>query len=405
MRSNLRNLLELAAGEPPVLLTVDAIRRRATRRRVAQVGAAALAAVLTAGLATTVASGGLPGSPAASKSGKTFAPPRYYMQKYFNGRTAALVVRATATGRITATIAAPRPGMNCADGNVGIVPAGKQTFFMNCVIWHENPGPRGKTTFLESFIYRFQVTAAGRVSGLSLVKGGVLKGVWAYNMAAAPDGSQVAAEVIRPGPSGLIYTDSVPEGIFVIDTRTGARVLWRTGPYRPGTVQYADGRQLSFTRDGSELVVLEGRCKRGRYLANCLTQETQLRAYSPAGLGGSLEAGRVLLPNRQLLNRNLLGAVISPDGFAVTALLNDCSRRGPCGTLSVARISVITGGVLRVLGQVHTAYAPTTFASDPSGRYFIVVVSDGHGARNGWIDHGRLVPLAPSGSDVQQEAW
>lgn len=396
--SNLRDLLELAAGEPPMLLTVAAVRHRAVRRRMAQMGAAALAFVLTAGLATTVASGVLRGSPAAGNSGKTSGPPPYYVQRSNQAGAGPIVVRATATGHITATIPAPRPGMTCVDGNAGVAPAARQTFFMSCDIWHEKPGP-GKITFLESFIYRFHLTSTGRVSGMSLVKGSVLKGTWVYNIAASPDGSQVAAEAIRPGPRGLIYTDSVPEGIFVINTRTGARVLWHTGPYRPGTVQYVEGSQLSFTRDGSELVVLEQRCKRGRYVANCNTQETQLRGFGPADQGGSLEAGQVLLPNRLLSHHELLGAAISPDGSAVTAILRDCPRGGrACPTLSVVRISVTSGRVLRTLYQSHTVFAQT-LVSDPSGSHFILL-SDNSPQLNGWIDRGRIVPLAPSDRNV-----
>jgi hypothetical protein len=284
-------------------------------------------------------------------------------------------------------------------------------FYLVCVIWHENRGPRGKITFLESFIYRFQVTAAGRVGDFSLVKGGVLRGLWAYNLAAAPDGSQVAAEVIRPGPSHLIYTNSVPEGIFVINPRTGARVLWHTGPYRPHTVQFADGRDISFTRDGSELVVLENRCQRGRYQSGINCAGLQVRAYGPAALGGSLESGRVLLLKGALrpAGTSLSDALISPDGTAMTAVLNTCPRHGTCG-LSVARISVSTGQVQRVLyhasGTAFQGFFSQFFVSDPTGRYLILAGGRGKSQVNGWIDHGRLVPLRPViGIDLQYEAW
>ena len=72
---------------------------------------------------------------------------------------------------------------------------------------------------------------------------------------------------------------------------------------------------------------------------------------------------------------------------------------GTCD-LSVVRVSVATGRVLSVLYMVNTG---TPFGklwlrfltADPSGRY-LIIDADAHGAPvNGWIDHGKLVPLVP----------
>ncbi len=332
-----------------------------------------------------------------------------------------LAVRATANGRVTAVIHDPRPGTHCS-GNVAA--SGHEAFFMTCVQGRSTGTSlirRGGRTIRKphrfvvtaTLVYRFQVTNSGQVTGLSLIKGGVLNGVWSGNIAAAPDGSEVAVEALRPLPSGQLFTNTVPEGIFVISTRTGSRALWRTGPYVPGAVQFANGSDLSFTRDGHELVVLEARCHRSRYLSNCNgNADVQVRAFSPAARGGSLEGGRVLVRPSQLRppGTRLSDAFISPDGSAVTAVLATCPRHGPC-MLRVARISVATGRVLQVLYEVRTetsggGFFERFFSSDPSGRYLILDAGAGSARVNGWIDHGRLVPLFPAnGNDASYEAW
>jgi len=417
---NLRDLLDAAAGEPPRRVTAEAVRRRAVRRRAARAGAVSLAVVLAAGLGAALSAGAIhAGRPPTGSTRQHAGPPRYYVTQIWDAKAGkfVLAVRATATGRVTAVIGNPLPDANCGGGNVGFAAADNQTFFMTCVTEHSTqatrgPGP-GTIDSIETLIYRFQVTSSGRITGSSLVRGGVLKGVWAGHIAAAPDGSQVAVEVLRPEPSGKLYTNAVPEGIFVINTRTGSRALWHTGPYVPGAIQYADDPDLSFTSGGRELVVLEARCHRGRYLAFCNgNADMQVRAYGPLSAGGSLEGGHVLLQQSALRPRgtSLSDAFISPDGSAVTAVLTTCPPHGTC-TLSVARISVATGRVLRVLYQVRTGTRfegvfERFFSSDPSGRYLILDAGAGSARVNGWIDHRRLVPLAPAdGNAAGYEAW
>ena len=417
---HLRELLDAAVGEPPRRVTVEAVRRRAARRRAARAGGVSLAVVLAAGLGAILSAGAIrSGTPPAGSTNQHAGPPRYYVAQDWDqkARKFVLAVRATSTGRVTAVIRSPLPGAQCGAGNAGVAAADSQTFFMTCSADQSKQaglaaGP-GKIDSIETLIYRFQVTSSGRITGYWLVRGGVLKGVWADNIAAAPDSSEVAAEVLRPGPSGQLYTNTIPEGIFVINTRTGGRALWHTGPYVPGAIQYAGGTNLSFTRDGSELVVLEARCHRGRYQDFCNGKsDNQVRAYRLSGAGGSLEGGQVLLQQSALKppGTSLFQAFVSPDGSAVTAVLNICPRHGAC-TLSVARISVATGRVLRVLYQVRTGSAyqgvfDRFFSSDPSGRYLILDAGAGSRRVNGWIDHRRLVPLVPAnGNAANYEAW
>jgi len=323
-------------------------------------------------------------------------------------------VRNRASGRVTAVIRAPLPGESCGQGNVGVAAADDQTFFMTCAVTKWGPGkfgPLSTPLSVKTYIYRFQVTSSGLVSGYSLVRGGVLKGMFADNIAATPDGSELAVEVT--GKADTIYTNTLPGGILVINTRTGSRALWKAGPNVPGTLQYAGATDLSFTRDGRELVALEARCHRRGHRVYCNGHaEMQVRGYSPADRGGSLEGGRVLLDDSALKppGTHLSDAFITPDGSAAAAVLLGCPPHGPC-TLTVARIPIGTGGGQRVLYQVQSGSRNAGiffrfFSADPSRRYLILDAGTSNARVNGWIDHGKLVPLSPAdGNAPSYEAW
>jgi hypothetical protein len=402
MDQDLRDLLEDAIGEPPRRVSAAVVRRRAVRRRAWQLSAVSAAAVLVAGLGSAVSGGAIRlGTSPASAPVSHAGPPRYYVARYSQGSNIVLAVRATATGRVTALLPQQR---GCADATGDFTPADHQTFFLICT---------SEGAPWDSRIYRFRVTDSGRIAGYSQIRGGDLKGVLAENIAATQDGSQVAVEVLRPDPSGQIYTDTVPAGIIVINTRTGARAMWRTGPYKRGAVQFAGALSMSFTGDGRQLVVFEALCRRGRSKTNCTGHDPQqVRAFAPAAAGGSLEAGRVLLRQSSLRPPGtvLVQAYISPDGSAVTAVTLHCPHRGAC-TLSVARISVRTATVLSLLYQVQSGTAfqgvfERFFSTDPSGRYLILDAGAGKKRVSGWIRNGRLVPLAPAeGAAVDYEAW
>ena len=400
MERDVHDLLNKVVGEPPRRVTVTVVRRRVVRRRATQAVSAGLAAVLVSTLGAAFAAGAIklgarPGPTSPVQSG----PPRYYVVS--EGGAQPGFVRDRATGRVTATIRNPLPSLRCGGP---FAAARGQTFFMIC---------GGTGAGFDSVIYRFHVTSVGRVTGYAPVPGGTFKGELADRIAAAPDGSEVAAEVLRPGPSGHIYTNSIPVGIFVISTRSGHRALWRSGPDVPGTVEFAGTIDLSFTRDGSELAVNESRCHRGRYESDCngSSSTEQVRAYSPAARPGSLNAGRVLLRPSSLAPRgtSLLDAFITPDGSALTAYLNKCPRHGTC-TETAVRIP-LAGGPVQVLYRVRsgTSYAGVFerfFGTDPTGRYLILDAGAGKARVNGWIDHGRLRPLTPAnGDDVAYESW
>lgn len=403
-------MLEQAVGEPPRWVSLDSIRRRAVQRRVTQAAVAGLAVVAVGLGATFSAYAARGGSPAVGNTKTPAGPPRYYVQQESGPKSGevTIVVRARTTGKVTSVVRNPQPRFGCGDE---IAAAGAHTFFMSCAIWRTNSG--GKSTAKATLIYRFEVNNAGQATNPTLLKGGILKRMVGNGLTASPNGSEVAIEATSPNPNGVVYTNSIPIGIFVINTTTGKRVLWRTGPYVPGKRGYTGANDISFTQNGSELVLLESLCHRSRYQNNCEPGDPrEVRAFGPADQGGSLQGGQVLLRLSAFKKPGtiLADALITPDGTALTSVIFSCPKRGLC-TVTVARIALTTGKVLSKLYQVRTGTRfngiyLNGFASDPTGRFVILnaAVNAKNKVVNGWIDHGRLVPLTPA-DFTGEEAW
>ena len=401
-----------AYAEPP-LVSLDSIRRRAIQRRVTQAGVTSLA-VLAVGLGATYSAYAAGSGPQTIGGAKVPAgPPSYYVaQKFNHGPGMTIVVRRRTTGVVTSVVRQPLAKGRCGDQ---LAAAGTRTFFMACLVWSQKPGSTAKKIkFRETVTYRFEVSNRGKATTPTLVKGSKLKGLYDDGQfAASPDGSEVALEVFRPNPNGVLYTNSIPSGIFVINTKTGKRAFWRTGRYVPGRLGFDGASDVSFTQNGSELVIKEKLCHRTRYLSNCQSSDpTEVRTFGPADRGGSLQGGRILLRLSAFKKPGtfLPDALITPDGTALNSVIANCPKRGLC-TLTVARIAFTTGKVLNKLYQVRTGTRfegidMRSFGSDPTGRFLMLNAADSPTSKwvNGWIDHGRLVKLAPVDFGGQ-EVW
>jgi hypothetical protein len=394
MDRQLRDLLDAAVGDPPHRVTVEAVRRRMARRRVMEGVAAAIAAVLVIGLGVAVSaqvtSPGLVGG-GYSRAGL----PRQYIQQSWSGTSSPLltVVRATATGAVTATVRCPWPHARIEAQDAA---AASNAFFIVC---QRVTGP-GALVVTGTRIYQFRVAVSGRIIGYTLVPGGILNGLRVDGIAASADGSEIAITTA----SGA--SRSPLANIMVINTRTGARAVWRNGGNAPGTTRFAIS-DLSLTSNGRELVFLAvTKCIQN---PRCEPTAQQVRALSPAASGGQLDSGQLLLQQSALRGLSagyINAAVVSPDGSALTVVT---MHSGPqSDTTSVVQFSAATGRQTRVLYQVPTGngFSYQFFSSDPSGRYLLLDVGPTSGPVNGWIDHGQLLPLTPpDGDNIFYEIW
>jgi hypothetical protein len=376
--TRLRELLEIAVGEPQGGISAEVVRRIARRRQTLHTTVTAVGAAMACAALSVVAAGLAPTRPAASGHLVSGAP-RFYVQQgppvldgFFSVDRQA-VVRASRTGAITAIVRCPWAGAAISDD---IAAAGHETFFMACL---RTKGAGIHATPVGSRIYRFRVTAKGTVDGYSLVAGAALPGLAVEGLAAAADGSALASSTFRRSP--LVGGSAT---VLVINTRTGAKADWSSAGLGSAA------QQLSLSPNGRELRFLA-------YIGH--SQSLALAQVSPAGRGGSLRAARVLVHMPALASISY--AQVSPDGSIVTVAGVAAARLpGSAGAVVTAeQISVQTGKVIRVLFRSAIRNASSLAfraSSDLSGRYIIVIYGTLAHGRNGWIDHGRLVPLVPA---------
>jgi hypothetical protein len=283
-------------------------------------------------------------------------------------------------------------------------------------------------------IYRFRVTASGRVSGFAAVPGGVLGGAgWSADaMAAAPGADQVAIAFSFIGPVGNCgmagkpaCPPARPDYIVVLNTVTGTRGVWQGGLSELG--KWFSVGDLSWADDGHELVFFGQWCVQGDWAPgseSCGTDRVaEARTLDPAAAGGRLGSGRLLL-GQSARYPYIAQAVISPDGSTITAIVltgraigNASLGGGFPDHLAVEQISVRTGKLLGVLyrrdlgdtSEVNGVPDPLALMPDPGGQHWLLNVGICSGSCttgiNGWIDQGTLVPVAPTDGRLAYEAW
>jgi hypothetical protein len=400
MDQQLRDLMAAAAGDPPQRLTAESVRRKVIRRRVTSGACAAAAVLVIAGVAAVVSAhaGGLAGFGPVSRSVPHYGEPGYYIEENYTANGGPRdVVRATYTGRVTAVLHSPwREGSLTSD----VIPLTHRTFLVVCQRWTGRSSPK----VVASRIYRFRLSSSGRVTGYTLVRGGMLNGWQIEGIAAVPSGTEVAATV---APGGSPPGSDASQEVLVINTRTGAQAAWLSGAAVPGTVGYGVG-DLSLTSNGRELVFLgTPRCVKDAQHPRCPGAQEEVLALSPAARGGSLTSARVLIRQSQIMSPAtgfINDATVAPDGSKVTlAVVGD----GRVGDVSVVQASAATGKKLRVLYRMKTGdgFLYRFFSADPTGRYLLLGAGPTSGAVDGWIYRGSLIRLPPDNSDVYLEVW
>jgi hypothetical protein len=402
MESRLAELLKAAVENPPDdRVTVTAVRhQRARRQTAAAVGATiaiAVLGVISAGLIR-----GLASPPPAAGPALPAGIPRYYAEETFShGRQDRTVIRATATGTVTAAIRCPLPH---AAPLIGPIAADKyQQFFMVCY------AVRGHT-LTDARIYQFRVTSSGKVRSYAPVRGGDLGVLQPVHLAVSPDGSQIA--VAASPPAGNAPADNTAQArIVVINTRTGARAIWRNPPAAPGAIRFYD-LDVSFAASGRELVFLGTRtCGPTGNQVKCPHWDQQVRALAPASGGGQLNAGRILLRRIGSQTNMISDAVVTADGSTLTIVMQSFPG-GPDQIPSTATVSQIllatrTQQVIYHVNGTRGLRPLGPFNPDYSGRHFLLGLNrwDPSGTpTGGWINHGRLVKLKPFNTSAY-EAW
>jgi hypothetical protein len=392
--ARLRELLDIAVGEPPGSISVPEVRRRARRRRTlhgitaAAAAAACCAAVSVLALGLAAPLFGHSSSPRRGSHGGAVSVPRYYLQEQ-DSRDQRALVRTTATGAVTATVRCPWAGAAIS----GIAPTGDDAFFMTC---ERASGSLDHIPVVTgSRLYRFRLTSAGRVARYSAVPGGALPGLATFGLTAAADGSEVAMNTSTGRPP------RTSTGVLVINTTTGAHAVWRGTGGRPSDALYQDftlspnGRDLRFLTTGSLLI------------GSGHPEEWQV---SPASRGGLLSSARVLVrvPSRKSVPMLIVYAQVNPGGSVLTLVAVQLPVRPRTTTVVVEQISVASDRVIRDLFRAGArgGFNAIGASSDPTGRYIILDYSPQHGVSNGWLEHGHLVALTPArGTIPAYETW
>jgi hypothetical protein len=370
----LSRLFSTAVGEPPRRVTLQAVRRKVVRRRIVAGASASTAAILAVSVGVGVAVSASPaGRHQAAGHGRHASSQGYYFEAgnpaTFLGR-----IRAVATGAIKARRECPRsrPYLNA------VAAANGRMFFLSC----------STTAGLRDQIYSVVVSGSGSVSRLQPVRGGsVGKTMNAYSnpqadMAVTADGSELAFATGWESLGG--YTR-----IIVINTKTGTHAAWRFRPLGHG--KGFGPLALSFARHGSELAVFGLAAGPG----------AELIVVNHAPRGGSLGSGQVIFRQAELgvtaAVSSVQDAFISPDGATAVVAVNKRLHGS-----TVYQVSAATGRPLRVL--LRLSAEDLVIKPNSAGRVLFIGFTRRLRQLNGWIDHGRLIPLK-SAADVRLEAW
>lgn len=385
LETQLSKLFNAAAGEPPHHVTAHAARRQAIKRRIA-VCVSATAALAVAGcIGLVVSANAIVPHRGTGSHAKVTRPKFYFVEdgaSFLNKRaTPELVVRSVATGAITGRVHCPGP--HAQTGGVAVT---GRTFFIDCRIATKQDVATGTR------IYRFQVSASGRVSGFALIPGGNIAGLRGDAMTVTPDGKWLAVDAAKVVKGGVIE-------VLVINTKTGATKTWRNSVqpngliFHPGSLSFADGDR--------ELAVFGyNTCNAG---SDCRNGVRVLRVLSPAAGGGLLSSGRQVFSMTQIGGQGeAFDGYLTQDGK--TVIVDADGPRLNAGS-RVLEFSARGGKAIRTLLRTGSNTELVGLRGDSSGRFVLVV---GIGTRHsifGWVKGGKLRALTAKAGDVNVFGW
>jgi hypothetical protein len=252
-----------------------------------------------------------------------------------------LKVRATATGRLLATVSPPRP---YNDFQLLTADADGRTFVLGAMrYWQHNAGPsprlaqRNQRTPLAFLLV--QITPGGhvRLSQLSLPEALTLR--QAPSIALSPDGTRLAVAFGASGSTAMLQVIALDTGH--VRQWTASHVSWR--PLLNGAGAWtADGRTLAFQQRAVPPVQT--------LRAYPTPGNMPLRLLDTAAPGTSLTTGQLLVLRPPPGESAPAGPILTPDGRAVIGSVISLSSRRPTGrwTGGLAVYSARTGALLRI---------------------------------------------------------
>ncbi|HET7014901.1 MAG TPA: hypothetical protein VFI65_13380 [Streptosporangiaceae bacterium] len=379
-------LFNAAVGEPPNQVTARAARRQAIKRRIITCVSATAALAIAGSIGLVVSANAIVPHRVTGPQAKGTMPKFYFTEdgpSFLDRRhSPEFVVRSVSTGAITGRVHCPGPHPQTE----GVAIASGRTFFIDCRI----ASPQDVSSGIR--IYRFQVSASGKISRFGLIPGGNLVGFKGGTLAVTPDGSWLAME------AGKVVRGGIFE-ILVINTKTGASRFWRPDSSgRNGTFEVGS---LSFVHGDKELAVSGGiscqdagpKCKR----------DEEVRFLSPATKGGLFSSGK-----RRIITQAQMGgsgedfitdAYVSQDGKTIIANVD-----GPKG-IRVVELPAQGGKITRTLYQLGPKDGSAKMTVDSSGQFIMWL---GFGPRNqffGWIGQGKLHELKFKPENVNIFGW
>lgn len=300
-------------------------------------------------------------------------------------------IRATATGKVLATVAVPRPY-----GNFTAVAAASddRTFVLaaekgKVVAPQKNPAPAAR--FFVLHLDPASPTAAGQVRLQALPASYIPAGTTVESMALSADGTSLAA----------VIGDFAANKLYVYHLTTGERHFWyatacaRCFPAGvglgsddadPGTLSWAaDGKTLAF------LFLLGDENQDGVRLLNTGSRSTNLLADS------KLSVARSRLPFAA-------EAVLTPDGQTIFTVRIVDSGHGHARQQLVS-VSAATGKLIAVLNQV--SWRPNLEQiqwTNASGSQLLISGPHDTGGGAGVLKGGRYTPI-PWSSKIFAAAW
>ena len=307
-------------------------------------------------------------------------------------KTTTLTIRATATGKVLATVAVPKPYRAFT---AVAAAADDRTFVLLAEAGQAaDPSSAGAPGFPLARLYLLHLdpaspTAAGQVRLQALPAADVPAGNAVLTMALSADGTSLAATI-----GNLVHSK-----LYVYHLRTGDRHVWNwfdcdncavsgvVGPYPRVLSWAADGRTLLF-------VYLDGGLSKGQVrLLNTDATGTNLFTDSKAvgiSLGGP--------------DRNWLDAAVTPDGRTIVAVREITGASGQPATQQLVMFSASTG-------KPAATYGPTPLGPDyeqiqwtsTSGR--VLILTGAQRARGAEVlKDGRATQL-PWSSQIYDAAW